>query len=182
MKNVLVITILFFITVCCSKKTNIIPEKVVETKNENSELVKSITKCPQDGKCTTEILKNKSLVVKKDEFGSTYKEIVDNLNTSVIVYTYTRNEEKNIADAGYREEIVFEINNSETTLNLTDKTLQNTKMLFGRFCFCRGQTGYYIVRSGQFQLQKKSSTIEFNLDFKITEVPQVITSINAYVK
>ena len=77
--------------------------------------------CPSDGVCTTEILKNKSLVIKTDEFGSTYTQTIDSETTSVIVYQYNRIVKGDLQDAGYREEIIFEINNNDTCLLYTSR-------------------------------------------------------------
>lgn len=149
---------------------------------ENKAVEKTESPCPPDGVCTTEILKNKSLVIKTDEFGSTYTQIIDSETTSVIVYQYNRIVKGNLQDANYREEIFFEISNSDTELNLTNKELQQTKMLFGRFCFCRGQTGYYKVEEGKLNLKKTNDNITLNLDFTITKVPQIIKSITYTLK
>jgi hypothetical protein len=55
-------------------------------------------------------------------------------------------------------------------------------MLFGRFCFCKGQTGYYKVEQGTLNLIYKKNVVDFTLDFTVTKVPQIIKSIKATVK
>ena len=50
-------------------------------------------------------------------------------------------------------------------------------MLFGRYCFCRGQTGLYRVKKGNLQIVSLNDNIHFNLDFTIDEVPQIIKNI-----
>lgn len=138
--------------------------------------------CPEDGKCTTQIFKNKNLEVKTDEFGSVYYQMSDNPETSVILYQYKRNVEKGLQDANYTEEIIFEIKHSDTDIAFSDSDLQKTKMLFGRLCFCRGQTGYYKVTGGSLKLEQKDNEANFSLTFTVTEVPQIITSIIASAK
>lgn len=138
--------------------------------------------CPEDGKCTTQLLKNKSLNVKTDEFGATYYQLSDNKQASVILYQYKRNVKKGLQDGNYTEEIIFEINNDDAKMTLTDADLQKTKMLFSRLCFCRGQTGYYKVTHGILKLEQKNKEVHFNLNFAITQVPQIINSITADVK
>ena len=49
-------------------------------------------------------------------------------------------------------------------------------MLFGRYCNCRGQTGLYKVVNGSLDL-KNQDDVSFDLDFKITEVPQVTNNV-----
>ncbi|WP_298118249.1 hypothetical protein [Flavobacterium sp.] len=173
MRKLLIIPILTLITACnCQKKVS---DKTSEIKKD--EIVTNST-CPSDGKCTIEVIKNKSLEVKSDEFGSNYYNLTDNMNTSVVLYRYNRNVEEGLQDASYKEEIIFEINNNEKQLSLSDRDLQKTKMIFGRICFCRGQTGYYKVQSGKLFLENQKENIILDLNFKITEVPQVINSFN----
>lgn len=173
MRKLLIIPFLTLITACnCQKKVS---DKTSEIKKDE---VMTNSTCPSDGKCTIEVIKNKSLEVKSDEFGSNYYNLTDNMNTSVVFYKYNRNVEEGLQDASYKEEIIFEINNSEKQLSFLDRDLQKTKMIFGRICFCRGQTGYYKVVSGKLFLENLKETIKFNLNFKITEVPQIINSLN----
>ena len=78
----------------------------------------------------------------------------------------------NLQDAGYREEIIFELDNFDP-IKLGSSSLQKTKMLFGRFCFCRGQTGYYKVTEGTFEIANQIATLQF----KVSEVPQITNEI-----
>ena len=106
----------------------------------------------------------------------------DNTMTSVILYEYKRNVEDGIQDGQHREEIVFEINNTDKEIHLNDFALQNTKMLFGRHCFCRGQAGFYKVSDGKLNLENKDNTITLDLDFTITKVPQLYSKVKATIK
>ena len=138
--------------------------------------------CPENGVCTIQIQKGKSMVVKTDEFGSIYYTLEEDATKSVIVYEYKRNVEKGLQDGQHREEIVFEINNSDTKISLNDIGLQNTKMLFGRHCFCRGQAGYFKVTEGNLNLENNKGTITVDLDFKVTKVPQLYTTVKATIQ
>jgi len=175
MKKIFIIPTAILFSFCCTNKESMNKEK------ENKLELKTESPCPSDGVCTTEILKNKSLLVKTDEFGSTYTQTIDNETTSVIIYQYSRTVKGDLQDAGYREEIIFEINNSDKEISLVNENLQQTKMLFGRFCFCRGQTGYYKVEEGKLDLKKSNDIITLNLDFTITKVPQIIKTINTSI-
>jgi len=56
------------------------------------------------------------------------------------------------------------------------------KALFARLCFCRGQTGYYIINQGQLSIKKLSeSQYHLKMRFKIDEVPQVISEIDEVI-
>lgn len=181
MKQLLIIPIAILTSCCCTNKNTASKEK--EANLNTIATVSTINSdCPSDGKCTVEVLKNKSMNVLTDDIGAVYYRTEDNPNTSIIVYKYERNVPKGLQDAEYREEIVFEINNSEATVNKNDFTLSSTKMLYGRFCFCRGQTGFYKVDKGNLELENKNNQIHFKLDFTVTKVPQTIKSIEATIK
>lgn len=132
--------------------------------------------CPENGTCTFEVLKHKTLNISKDNLGETYPEIVDG-NQLVLKFKYQKNKELNVADGHYIEEIYIELDPE----NLEKETahFKAEKLLFARLCFCKGQTGYYKIRSGNLSVKKiKNTRYQIDLQFKIDEVPQVITSIS----
>jgi hypothetical protein len=177
MKKLLTIPILTLL-IFCSSKNNI----EAQTNDSKGLTNKKEINCPTDGRCAVDLFKNKKLVIKHDDLGSIYYQVADNNNTSVILFKYERNVEVGVQDANYSEEIVFEINNSDTSLRLSNESIQSTKMLFGRHCFCRGQAGYYEVNQGHLNLEKKNQKITMNLDFKVSKVPQVITDIQTTIE
>jgi hypothetical protein len=137
-----------------------------------------LSNCPDDGLCKVEILKNQCISIKNDAFGKLYYETSACDGKNVVRYTYTRNADEKYKDSGYREEVVFEVNSSLTSLNISNKSLQDTKMLFGRFCFCRGATGYYYIKNGDLKIENS----KVFLDFKIEEVPQIISRLEFGLK
>lgn len=171
-KKVSVFIMLLILASCGSKKST-----TVLSASLNSP-------CPKDGDCTVAIFDNKSMTVKTTEFGSFYYELEENAAKKVIKYTYNRKVKGNIQDASYREEIVFEINNNNDHSVFTDESLQDTQLLFGRFCYCKGQTGYYKIDSGSLRISKnlESKTTEVDLSFKSKKVPQVIEAISILLK
>lgn len=155
------------------------------TKRSTSVLDASLNSgCPKDGDCTVAIFDNKSMTVKTTELGSLYYELAENTSKKVIKYTYNRKVKGNIQDASYREEIVFEINSNADQLVFTDESLQDTQLLFGRFCYCKGQTGYYKIDSGSLRISKNSASkiTEVDLSFKSKKVPQVTEAISILLK
>lgn len=171
MKKLLFIPLALGLSFCnCTKSTMAKTNLVIESE------------CPENGTCTIQILKNKQLVVKADEFGSIYHQLTDHIGTSVIHYEYNRLVEEGLQDGHHREEILFEINNEVTALHLTDNELQNTKMLFGRHCYCKGQTGFFKVQKGQLHLENEKESIKVDLDFQISQVPQVFNTVKAQIK
>ena len=172
MKKIFLIPLALSLTFCKC------PKAAIEKASVSS--IESI--CPENGNCSIQIFKNKSLNVKADEFGSIYYQMLDNPNTSIIQYEYKRTVEKGLQDGQHREEILFEINNADKVISLTDSKLQDTKMLFGRHCFCKGQAGYFKVEQGTLNLRNENEIITIALDFQITKVPQLYSKVYATIK
>lgn len=149
--------------------------------NTEESLKKTEQKCPEDGTCTFEVLKNKSFKI-SSKFGNTYPVFSPNNNKSILKFEYTRNLIPDTEDSSYKELIYIEISNDlKTPLDIKNIDLTKTKASFGRLCFCRGQTGYYKIKQGDLSI-KKNGQNNYNLKFKfkITEVPQVITTIEEH--
>jgi hypothetical protein len=182
MKMLLILSIFLILSSCKCKKdttTQVVNMDSIQTTTIQNSLR---TTCLDDGKCTVEIFRNQSLDIKTDDLGSIYYNKSDNPDTSVILYRYDRNIPKGLQDANYSEQIVFEINNSDQKLTLSNEDLQKTKMLFGRFCYCKGAAGNYKIEQGNLVLSQKNNEVTFDLDFKITRVPQLINAVSETVK
>lgn len=135
------------------------------------------TNCPADGKCSLSIQYKKSLNLIEDSWANTYPEIV-NGNKVVFTFEYKRNEIPNTADGHYIEQILFELNPENINLELKDQELENVNMLFARFCYCKGQTGYYKVTDGHLKIKKlKNEKYYLSLNFSQDYVPQIMTFI-----
>ena len=178
MKQTLLLPLFILFIHCGNTKNN--------NENKTTENLKNVvlknSSCPEDGICTIEIIKNKSLLLKNDEIDALYYQMTDNDDTSIIKFEYQKNTEKELQDANYREELIFEIKNTDTYLKLENDNLKTIKMLFGKHCFCRGQAGYYNVKEGKFNLTKENGGYTISLNFITNEVPQVIKKINAFVQ
>ena len=122
-------------------------------------------------------MKNKKLEVLTTN-GSLSYTIVNNNSTNVLQFVYEKDMDQVAYDGGYREEVIFEIPNNSANQNYTDELLQNTKMLFGRYCNCRGQMGLFKVNQGKLHASSSKANTHFELQFKINEVPQVNTEIS----
>jgi hypothetical protein len=156
--------LLLVLTSCCSKKSN-----------TQTDILKN-TNCPKDGVCTIKILKNKAITLNPENDKLEYI-LVDNSEKTVVQYEFKKNMEQSDYDGGYREEVIFEIDSDEYDEKLTNTELQQTKMLYGRFCNCRGQTGLYRVINGTLKCTNDGDDVNFELNFKINEVPQIINTI-----
>ncbi len=152
----------------CSKKT-------IHSMTENE--IKNVGFSPDNGSSKYELIKNKSIEQKTDEFGRIYYELQDSMTKNVVVFVYNQNEVKGVQDGAYREEIVIEIDRNPADIDLEDNDLQQSKMLFGRFCYCKGQTGYYKIEKGNFEIISNGNQKMVSLDFEITAVPQIIKNL-----
>jgi len=132
--------------------------------------------CPEDGTCSFEIFKNKTLLIKTDNLGSIYPEMMDGIH-SVLKFEYKKKGNANYADSGYREEIFVELDANNLEGETVD--LKNKKLFFARWCYCKGQTGYYKIDQGKLSVTKiGDKKFQLRLSFKIEEVPQIINEIN----
>lgn len=123
------------------------------------------------------LFKNKKLEVSESNGSLTYS-LEPSEKTNVLQFVYEKDMDKAAFDGGYREEVVFEVPNDVPEQNYSDAELQATKMLFGRYCFCRGKTGLYKVNQGKLKVKTSSKVVHFELQFKINEVPQVTTEVS----
>lgn len=152
----------FFSFSCATKKTTIATSSHTITADSS----------PENYTCNVEIKQNQAMIIKKDDFDRVYYDTQPNNTTQIIIYRMNRIVDKELKDGGYREEIVFETQMTPTTIELQDAELQNVKMLFGRFCYCKGKTGHYKVTSGKLAIKNK----RVKINFKINEVPQIMSS------
>lgn len=143
-----------------------------------SSVRKEISKmeCPEDGKCSFEIIENKTLQINTDNLGSIYPEVI-NGDECVLKFEYKKLGNSNYQDSDYREEIFIEIDKSNPEIKTED--LKNKKLFFARWCYCKGQTGYYKINKGALSITKVDEiSFRIQLNFKIEEVPQVINRID----
>lgn len=157
---------------CGSKRTSV------------AESPKSITtsQCPENGTCTFEVLKEKVLNIQSDEFGNLYPEIVEG-DAIVLKFEFQRNAIPDTVDGDYRELIYLQLDSKNPELQLENIDLKTAKVLFGRLCFCRGQTGYYKIDNGSLSVIKSDVDVyELQLNFKCDAVPQIMTQLSETFK
>ena len=174
MKNLLFISLLFLM----SCKTT---QKATSQVNTNEIVTTQLKNCPENGTCTLELIPNKTLDFKTDEFGNFYPEIGDGEKT-IFKYTYTKKPIENTEDSNYSEVIFAELDTPISEINLTDSQLENVKLFFGRLCFCKGESGYFPIKNGTFNLSQASKdSLKIDLQFSIKKIPQVISEIHQTV-
>lgn len=173
MKNLLIICVLVLASCKTSKQANTTTtvNETVFTQSEN---------CPENGTCVLELIPNKTLTFKKDEFGSLYPVITEGTKT-IFKYTYTKNPIPDTEDSNYTEIVYAEID-VNNNIQLQNETLKNIKLHYGRLCFCKGESGYFPITRGVFNLSKTAEdVIKFDVDFIVKKVPQIISEIHETV-
>ncbi len=92
-------------------------------------------------------------------------------------FEYKRNEIPDTVDSSYREEIFVELDYNNLEFVTTNFKVQ--KILFARWCYCKGQTGYYKIHQGELLIKRiQNETYELNLKLKTDKVPQIINQIS----
>ncbi len=137
--------------------------------------------CPEGGDCVFEVKKNATLQIKQDDFGKLYPTIEEG-SQLVILYTFSKKQEKGKADGHYKEMVYFEINPKTKHLSLKDKQLQNIKMLYGRICFCKDFHGYFLINHGYLNLFNSNRQLNIRSNFELPKIPHKINTINESIK
>lgn len=167
MKKAIYITALATTLFSCKSKKQTVAESNITVTSE----------CPKDGDCSVKLNQHKAIELKTDEFGRLYYTLVDDDVKSVYQYTYKRKVKGNLQDAQYREEVIFEVSDHDN-ISLANEALAQKKVLFGRFCYCKGQTGYYAIKTGQLSVAQNKNKTSVDLNFSVSEVPQIIQHIS----
>lgn len=143
--------------------------------------VATYTNCPEDGICSTEIIPNSSLKLHTDTIGMLYTTIEKGEHL-IFKFSYSKNVDKQYVDGHYIEEVYAEFDGDLSEINLENDELQNVNLLFNRVCFCKGSTGFYPITKGKLSIKKiNKNNYNIQLNFKVDEVPQVITTVNETV-
>lgn len=132
--------------------------------------------CPNTGTCNAEIIEQKIPELAYDQYNNSYLNYVDHKN-SFIKFEYIKHQDPQIMDGGYREELIIAYSD-DLLYDGNVLELKNYEVIYGRFCFCRGQSGYYIINDGQLKIKKeKEGVFILDLQFSIDEVPQELKLI-----
>ena len=100
MKNIIVLNLLLLISCKSTQQVN------SQVPNNETTITK-IENCPENGTCTIELIPNKKLDFKTDEFGNLYPTI-NNGEKTILKYTFTKNPIENTVDSNYSEIVYAE--------------------------------------------------------------------------
>jgi hypothetical protein len=154
MKNIIFLLLISFVVLSCTCK-----KKTAEENKKNT--TRTVDSCPEGFACRLEVVPNHTMVIKTDGTGAVYFELEALKGTTVYRYEISQNQDQKYMDGGYREEIIFELPSDTADLNLSDTDLQQVKLIFGVWCYCKGKAGNYTITKGNFS--KKGNT--FSVDF-----------------
>ena len=175
MKAIISVILCMLFMFCCPIKNN----KINPDINKKGIVAKQNFKnCPSEGKCTISILKNKKIVIQRDEINGISYTLEDDNVSSLIKYTYNKQEIKDAVDGNYTEEILIPFEHAKDNLELTDIELKEKHILFGKHCYCKGEAGYYLIEKGKLHLSIKEGVYLLEFNFEISNTTQKITSIH----
>ena len=174
MKFIYLFTILLIYSGCKSQKEAFSLEKLQEIKSF------SLTNCPEDGACILELIPDKSMVLKKDNFGQHYGETITSEDI-LVKYTYERKVPENVADAHYSESYYFNLPKNTQDLDLYDADLQKVNLVVDRQCFCKGTAGFFKITNGNLKLSIKKNELTLSGKFSHKNLPLLITEIKETV-
>ena len=161
--------LVFLLLSCKAQNTN----TLTKTKEFSSN-----TECPKEGDCSFELFSNSSINLVLREGTPSYTTI-EKGNKTVFKFSFKKNVDKRAVDGHYIEEVLAEFDGDISDLILENKELRKVNLILNRICYCKGSYGSYVVIKGKLSLKKiKKNTYSLNMDFKVDEVPQVITSIS----
>jgi hypothetical protein len=166
--KVALISLSFFVLLASCSHSKAVPQDKIILK----------TTSIQNGKETLTLLKNKSLDTATVNGYLSYQ-LKENPTTDVVRFSYEKDLDKAEVDGGLREEVLFEIQQSDFSLALTDAELQKTKMIFGRYCYCRGQNGIVPITDGNLNISRQKDQLLFSLEFHSKNLPQAFDKINS---
>ncbi|PCH77315.1 MAG: hypothetical protein COB98_03775 [Flavobacteriaceae bacterium] len=130
-----------------------------------------------NGQSTVSIIPHKKAVFKKDAFDIGYVTLEDSKG-SLFKFEYVKKSPKNVADANYSEIVYIDLPENFSAINSNDIPLEKTQILFGRFCYCKGSTGFYQVKNGELSAKMiAKNQLKLALKFKLKQVPHLISTI-----
>ncbi|WP_127844842.1 hypothetical protein [Psychroflexus aestuariivivens] len=133
--------------------------------------------CPDGGECDVKVMKNSMLNLKSDSIGEIYPEVTEEEGWQVIEVTFSKKAPENTVDGQYSEIVYLQVPMSFKDIQSSNKSLQNQKVIFGKFCKCP-EAGYEKVISGDLELVNSKGSILLNLTFD-TEKEKELEKIQA---
>lgn len=122
--------------------------------------------CPPNGDCHFDIFESSELALTENQGFISLR--TDPGGKLVFCYQFQKEDQPNLADDEYKEELFWEIPEDIDSFEFVDEELSNAKTTFGRLCFC-ADGGYHRVNKGVLKGTKignKQWEISCNLEIE----------------
>jgi hypothetical protein len=127
--------------------------------------VQQLNSCATDFSCKEKLSKNSAVVYTVAEYGNSTATITENEESMVVEITRDRIVDKNIQDASYREHFLIEMANPEKTIGVSAVR----KFIFGKFCFCKGEAGYFEVKDFEVIYDSNGKVGRYTIIYSVPE-------------
>lgn len=127
--------------------------------------------CPKGGNCEVQVLKETKLFLEENSSEISKVSFEEDKDFQVIFIQYIDSKQQD-----YSEEIYLQIPSQFKEIQSQNHSLQNQKVVFGKFCDCE-EEGFVRIKQGELQLVNLKDRISMHLELKSNR-KQVITSID----
>ncbi len=127
--------------------------------------VQQINSCATDFSCTEKLSKDSAIEYKIAEYGNSMATIVSSEESLVVEITRDRIVDKNIQDSSYREHFLIEMANPNKTIGVSAVR----KFIFGKFCFCKGEAGYFEVKDFEVIYDSNGKVGRYTIIYSVPE-------------
>lgn len=127
--------------------------------------------CPANGDCEVQVLKETKLFLTETVTGVSDVTFEEDVNFQVVFIKF-----KKSGTEDYAEEIYLQIPSQFKEIQSKNYSLQNQKVVFGKFCDCE-EEGFELIRKGELVAVNKKEHISLQLEFN-SEKSQILKKIN----
>jgi hypothetical protein len=149
----------------CGPKTPELPECLSASSDFEPE------DCPDNGTCTFEFYSGSKLQIDDSEQYLTFEVVAgDNL---VFHFHYKKNDNPQIQDDEYQEDIYFEAKPSGNSFLISSDQLKQAGVIFGRLCFCPDEWYHWVDQGCLYGTKVDDDT--WNVSLNLTTTAEVST-------
>jgi len=131
----------------------------------------------KNGHSTISLIPYRKAVLKKDAFNIGFV-TTEKSEGTLLKFEYIKQVPEHLADADYSEVVYINLQKDFSEINSNNPTATDSQILFGRFCYCKGQTGFYTVKNGDLLAKMiTKNRLKIALKFHLKQVPHLISNI-----
>lgn len=143
---------------------------------KDSQNFKLLSNCPKEGECKLEV-KNGYTYKSIQSHTKNEPELKENGSYLTFMVEYSKDGNPNLSDDFYVEKVLFTLPKEIAKQNYIDNELTEINLMYSRFCYCKGNVGYYPISNGKMQITEN----EINLSFRVNSKPQKISSFSIQI-